>query len=47
MLIGFAQLQCKINFILAYNKMIKRHIKFYRLNWNEINASEVRVKAIL
>lgn len=46
MLIGFAQLRCKINFILAYNKMIKRHIKFCRLNWNKINASELRLKAL-
>lgn len=41
MLIGFAQLQCKSNFILAYNKMIERHITFYRLNWNKINAEEL------
>lgn len=34
MLIGFAQFLGKINFILAYNKRIKRQIKFFRFNWN-------------
>ena len=34
MLIGFVQFQGKINFILAYNKRIKRHIKFFSFNWN-------------
>lgn len=34
MLIGFVQFQGKINFIVAYHKRIKRHIKFFSFNWN-------------
>lgn len=47
MLIGFVQFQGKINFILAYNKRIKRHIKFFSLTGIGINGFELRLTAVL
>jgi hypothetical protein len=44
MLIGFVQFWGKINFILAYNKRIKRYIKFFSFNWNRNQWTWLKAK---